>query len=76
MTVWSSPPAASRARVALIGNVTILDTQLAVDSGIQDCYLQQHPDARFWLPDDPDGAHEVSKTVFCYHDVQHKPYDL
>ncbi|KAL5528311.1 hypothetical protein ACEPAF_7447 [Sanghuangporus sanghuang] len=69
MTVWSTPPAASRARVALIGNVTILDTQLAVDSGIQDCYLQQHPDARFWLPDDPDGAHESFWARFDPHSV-------
>ncbi|KAL5507160.1 hypothetical protein ACEPAH_6616 [Sanghuangporus vaninii] len=69
MTVWSTPPAASRARVALIGNVTILDTQLAVDSGIQDCYLQQHPDARFWLPDDPDGAHEAFWARFDPHNV-------
>ncbi|KAL5523897.1 hypothetical protein ACEPAG_8070 [Sanghuangporus baumii] len=69
MTVWSTPPAASRARVALIGNVTILDTPLAVDSGIQDCYLQQHPDARFWLPDDPDGAHEAFWARFDPHSV-------
>ncbi|THH07503.1 hypothetical protein EW145_g3341 [Phellinidium pouzarii] len=57
MTVWSSPPAASRARVALMGNVTFLTSQFAIDSGIRDCYLEHHPDAKWWLPDDPDAPH-------------------
>lgn len=62
LTVWSSPPGASRARVSLIGNVTFLESSFAVDSGIQDCYLAKHPDAKWWLPDDPDGAHEASES--------------
>lgn len=62
MTVWSTPPTASRARVALIGNVSFLDANFAVELGIKECYLGHHPDARWWLPNDPDGAHEVSQT--------------
>ncbi|EJD03125.1 uncharacterized protein FOMMEDRAFT_168177, partial [Fomitiporia mediterranea MF3/22] len=69
MTVWSSPPAASRARVSLIGNVTFLETSFAVNSGIQDCYLEHHPDAKWWLPDDPDGAHEAYWARFDPHSV-------
>ena len=80
ITVWTSPPAASRARVSLIGNVTFLESRFAVDSGIQDCYLGRHPvsshlidivsevehvqDARWWLPDDPDAAHTVRVLKF------------
>lgn len=59
MTVWTSPPAASRARVSLIGNVTFLSSRFAEESGIKDCYLAAHRDARWWLPDDPDAAHTV-----------------
>lgn len=59
ISVWSNPPSANRARVALMGNVTFLDTKLAIETGIQDCYLQQHPDAQWWLPGDPDAAHIV-----------------
>ena len=86
ITVWTSPPAASRARVSLIGNVTFLESRFAVDSGIQDCYLGRHPvsshltgivaevehvqDARWWLPDDPDAAHTV-RVLNWYIPVQH-----
>ncbi|KAI5123671.1 hypothetical protein M0805_001700 [Coniferiporia weirii] len=69
MTVWSSPPAASKARVSLMGNVTFLDSRFAVDSGIRDCYLRQHPDARWWLPDDPDAAHLAYWARFDPHSV-------
>ena len=69
MTVWTSPPAASRARVSLIGNVTFLSSRFAEESGIKDCYLAAHRDARWWLPDDPDAAHTVFTNliiiIFC-----------
>ncbi|PCH43767.1 hypothetical protein WOLCODRAFT_75371, partial [Wolfiporia cocos MD-104 SS10] len=52
ISVADEHPDASRARVALIGNVTIFeDIRSApnVDT-IQQCYLRRHPDARRWLP--------------------------
>jgi hypothetical protein len=44
--------------VALIGNVTVFPEGAAPDEdAIKACYLSRHPDARWWLPGDPDGAH-------------------
>lgn len=60
LTVWSTPPAASKARVSLVGNVTVLEASSVVaDPGIKDCYLKRHPDAKWWLPEDPDAPHTV-----------------
>ncbi|KAF9820389.1 hypothetical protein IEO21_01398 [Rhodonia placenta] len=52
ISVADDHPDASRARVALIGTVTIFkDLSTAPDvAAIQKCYLKQHPDARHWLP--------------------------
>lgn len=55
ISVSSDPPAAARARVALMGAITVLDDAAAVD--LKECYLAQHPDAQEWLPGDEDGAH-------------------
>ena len=52
ITVADEHPAASRARVSLMGNVTVFynvddtpDKEM-----IEFCYVQKHPDARHWLP--------------------------
>ncbi|TRM69449.1 pyridoxamine 5'-phosphate oxidase-domain-containing protein [Schizophyllum amplum] len=54
--VFSNPPGANSPRVSLIGNVTIYSH--AVDMpGLQDireCYVHNHPEARWWLPDETD----------------------
>jgi hypothetical protein len=60
ITVASEHPRASRARVSLIGNVTILSDSDESVPDIKACYLAKHPDARWWLPGDEDGAHLVS----------------
>ncbi|KLO14605.1 hypothetical protein SCHPADRAFT_903139 [Schizopora paradoxa] len=69
VTVWSTPPAASKARVSLVGNVTMLDAGLVAASGIQECYLQRHPDAKWWLPEDPDAPHIAVWARFDPHSV-------
>lgn len=65
ITVWSSPPAASRARVSLIGNVTVLHDESAGANGIRECYVEKHPDAERWLPENQDAPHQVSVPIFC-----------
>ncbi|TCD71251.1 hypothetical protein EIP91_011729 [Steccherinum ochraceum] len=52
ITVASEHPAASRARVSLMGNVTVFDDVDATPDRelIEACYVQNHPDARHWLP--------------------------
>lgn len=56
ISIGPARPAASRARVSLIGNVTIFtDLHAAPErERIEACYIAQHPDARHWLP----GPHE------------------
>ncbi|KAI0344655.1 hypothetical protein BDW22DRAFT_1412427 [Trametopsis cervina] len=58
ISILSERPAASRARVSLIGNVTVYkDLETAPDrEAIQSCYLEKHPDARIWVPG-PDEPH-------------------
>jgi hypothetical protein len=62
IAVASSPARASRARISLIGNVTILPDDIDVETTdeLKSCYLAKHPDAKWWLPGDEDGAHIVS----------------
>lgn len=62
LTMASSQPAASHARVSLMGNVTIFQDwdNVPDEETIKACYLAQHPDARRWLPNDDDAAHIVS----------------
>ncbi|KAI0081231.1 hypothetical protein K474DRAFT_1656712 [Panus rudis PR-1116 ss-1] len=52
ISVGSEHPTASRPRVAFMGNVTVFrslnDTPNKEE--IQSCYLEKHPDARWWLP--------------------------
>jgi hypothetical protein len=64
ISVSWEPPKASRARVSLIGTVDIFwDLDKVPDkAAIQACYLEKHPDARWWLPGD--GApHKVSHEL-------------
>ncbi|OCH95171.1 hypothetical protein OBBRIDRAFT_721227 [Obba rivulosa] len=70
ISISSSPPDASRARVALIGNVTVFrnvrDTP-DVDQ-IQACYLEKHPDAHRWLPG-PKEPHVAYWARFDLHTI-------
>lgn len=64
ISIGSEHPAASRARVALMGNVTIFQDIHATPERdtIQSCYLAKHPDARRWLPG-PEAPHIVRSSV-------------
>ncbi|KAF8628905.1 hypothetical protein AX15_003686 [Amanita polypyramis BW_CC] len=55
----SNFPAARNARVSLMGNVTIFKEARNVPNlpSIRRCYLEKHPDARWWLPEDENAAH-------------------
>jgi len=59
LTISSRHPAASHARVSLIGNVTVFQDwdNVPEEETIKDCYLAQHPDANRWLPNDEEAAH-------------------
>lgn len=66
ISIGSAHPAASRARVALIGNVTVFQ-ELALTperERIEACYIAQHPDARWWLPG-PREPHIVRRRLWC-----------
>jgi hypothetical protein len=65
ITISSQRPAASHARVSLIGNVTVFQDlgNVPEEEAIKACYLAQHPDASRWLPDDDEAAHIVSFII-------------
>ncbi|KAA1470385.1 hypothetical protein DENSPDRAFT_879669 [Dentipellis sp. KUC8613] len=69
LSVWTDPPRASRARVSLMGNVTVLDHTDPAGTAMRECYLKQHPDARWWIPGDDDGAHLAYWARFDPHTV-------
>ncbi|KAI9062874.1 hypothetical protein FKP32DRAFT_1612125 [Trametes sanguinea] len=70
ISIWSDRPSASRPRVSLIGNVTVFpDLRLTPDlARIQACYLDHHPDARWWLPG-PREPHVAYWARFDPHSV-------
>ncbi|TFK44415.1 pyridoxamine 5'-phosphate oxidase-domain-containing protein [Crucibulum laeve] len=71
ISITSEIPAASRARLALIGNVTIFEDLKGVPDvdSLQRCYLERHPDAKRWLPDDEDAAHISYWARFDPHSI-------
>ncbi|KAF8070654.1 pyridoxamine 5'-phosphate oxidase-domain-containing protein [Lyophyllum atratum] len=71
ISVTSEVPAARSARVSLMGNVTIFkDANTTPDlESLRLCYLEKHPDARRWLPDDDDGAHISYWARFDPHSI-------
>ncbi|TFY71559.1 hypothetical protein EVG20_g1445 [Dentipellis fragilis] len=69
LSVWTNPPRASRARVSLMGNVTMLDYSDPAGAALRECYLAQHPDARWWVPGDDEGAHLAYWARFDPHTV-------
>lgn len=62
ISVTADIPSARRPRVSLIGNVTIFKDGHNIPNVdfIRRCYVEKHPDAEWWLPDDKNGAHVVS----------------
>ncbi|KIP10884.1 hypothetical protein PHLGIDRAFT_84302 [Phlebiopsis gigantea 11061_1 CR5-6] len=70
ISIGSEHPAASRARVALMGNVTIFQDIHATPeiARIQSCYLSKHPDARHWLPG-PKAPHIAYWARFDPHSI-------
>lgn len=52
----SRPPKANTARVALMGNVTVIypggqmDMDEEESANIEGCFLERHPDAKWWIP--------------------------
>ncbi|KAI0062409.1 hypothetical protein BV25DRAFT_1825385 [Artomyces pyxidatus] len=69
ISVSSDPPAAARARVALMGSVTLLPDDSPESEALKDCYLAQHPDAVEWIPGDDEGAHVAYWGIFDPHTV-------
>ncbi|KDQ21437.1 hypothetical protein BOTBODRAFT_150266 [Botryobasidium botryosum FD-172 SS1] len=62
----SKSPAASP-RVALIGNVTLLDND--EDKELESCYLERHPDSKWWVPGGKGEFHGVTWARFDPHTV-------
>ncbi|PFH53791.1 hypothetical protein AMATHDRAFT_136815, partial [Amanita thiersii Skay4041] len=71
ISVSSESPAARSARVSLIGTVTVFDQVKSVPdvAHLQQCYLDKHPDAKWWLPDDDEAAHISYWAMFHPHTV-------
>ncbi|KAH7909042.1 pyridoxamine 5'-phosphate oxidase-domain-containing protein [Hygrophoropsis aurantiaca] len=71
ISVWSQRPAASRARVSLMGSVTVFEDPKSMPErqAIEACYLSKHPDASWWLPDTENGAHLAYWARFDPHDI-------
>ncbi|KAI0258766.1 pyridoxamine 5'-phosphate oxidase-domain-containing protein [Gloeopeniophorella convolvens] len=71
LTVSTAPADASRARVALLGNVVLLDEGEVEEVGeaLRACYTAWHPDARAWMPGDKRGAHLAYWARFDPHTV-------
>ncbi|KIJ26515.1 hypothetical protein M422DRAFT_55483 [Sphaerobolus stellatus SS14] len=55
ISVWHNPnPSADQPRISLMGNVTVLGHEFEIAPELRDCYLSEHPDAKWWLPDEPE----------------------
>ncbi|GMK53747.1 hypothetical protein CspeluHIS016_0103330 [Cutaneotrichosporon spelunceum] len=45
-------------RVSFIGNLTVLeDVEEEEHERLRECFVSYHPDAKWWIPGDADGAH-------------------
>ncbi|WOO77917.1 uncharacterized protein LOC62_01G001471 [Vanrija pseudolonga] len=44
-------------RVSFTGNLTFLAPDAAERKRLEECFVEYHPDAKWWVPGDPDGAH-------------------
>ncbi|RDB25185.1 hypothetical protein Hypma_007689 [Hypsizygus marmoreus] len=71
ISITSELPAARQPRVSLMGNVTVFKGMNAIPDVdvIRQCYLEKHPDAKWWLPDDENGAHVSYWARFDPHSV-------
>jgi len=70
ISIGDEHPTASRARVSLLGNITLFQDLNATPDreAIQACYLEKHPDARWWLPG-PREPHVAYWARFDPHSV-------
>ncbi|KAI0699262.1 pyridoxamine 5'-phosphate oxidase-domain-containing protein [Cytidiella melzeri] len=70
ISIWSEHPAASRARVSLMGKVTVFGDlgNTPERETIQSCYIEKHPDAKWWIPG-PDEPHIAYWARFDVHSV-------
>ncbi|KAI0784442.1 pyridoxamine 5'-phosphate oxidase-domain-containing protein [Abortiporus biennis] len=70
ISISSSPPSANKARVSLIGNVTIFDDINATPDReeVEKCYVATHKDAKWWLPG-PREPHVAYWARFDPHSV-------
>lgn len=68
LTVATHPASAASARVAFMGNVTILwdetqkienDDEALSRNSLEECFLKRHEDAKWWIPG-KEPAHTVS----------------
>ncbi|KAL7420552.1 hypothetical protein Q5752_004503 [Cryptotrichosporon argae] len=60
----------SRARIAFIGNLTFLpDPAQAERAQLETCFTAHHPDAQYWLPGAPDGAHTSVWAQLAIDDI-------
>jgi len=70
ISITSDNPAARKPRVSLMGNVTVFkDNNMPGIDSIRRCYLEKHPDAKWWLPGDKNGAHISYWARFDPHSV-------
>jgi len=71
ITISSQHPAASHARVSLLGIVTVHQdwNNVPEEEAIKACYLGRHPDASRWLPNDEDAAHIAYWARFDPHSI-------
>ena len=70
ISISSEHPAARKARVALIGNVTVFENlgDTPEREAIESCYLETHPDAKWWIPG-PREPHIVRYQLFDGIDI-------
>jgi len=71
ISMTSEVPAARRARVSLMGNITVFKdgNNIPDVESVRRCYLEKHPDAKWWLPDHEDGAHISYWARFDPHSI-------
>jgi hypothetical protein len=65
ISITSNEPRADRPRVSLIGNLTLFPNVADTPDrkAIHACYVEKHPDARWWAPGDEQKGHMVCGSI-------------